>query len=308
MKRMYLQKEKFIDGQKLHYYEIGSEGEPLIMIHAQGVDALSYENVWKPLSKSYHIYAVDCPGHGGSTHDSAIYTLKAIGDKMIKFIRELGLSSVTLTGHSSGGLIAAYIAANSDLCKKLILEDPPFFACEGDRRKNTFNYRDLSTVCHNYLAEGGSGDFILYYFTNQKAWDLFPDKSRDKVKAALVARAKKYREKHPDRTLKVPFWPKAALLAYRGMQNYDPKFGEAFYLDTFNEGVDHAQMLSRITCETIYLKAKTVVGSDGTLQAANSEEDAARVQMLIQNCRTIKLDCGHGVHIERKKDFLACFS
>ncbi len=308
MKYMYLQKEMFIDGQKLHYYEIGSAGEPLIMIHAQGVDALSYENVWKPLSKSYHIYAVDCPGHGYSTHDSALYTLKAIGDKMIKFIRELGFSSVTLTGHSSGGLIAAYIAANSDLCNKLILEDPPFFACEGDRRKTTYNYLDLSTVCHNYLAEGGSGDFILYYFTNQKAWDFFPDKSRDKVKTALVARAKKYREKHPDRTLKVPFWPKAALLAYRGMQNYDPKFGEAFYLDTFNEGVDHAQMLSQITCETIYLKAKTVLGSDGTLQAANSEEDAAKVQTLIPNCRTVKLDCGHGIHIERKKDFLACFS
>lgn len=308
MKRVYMQKDMFIDGQKIHYYEIGSKGKPLIMIHAQGVDALSYENVWKSLSRNYHIYAVDCPGHGGSTHDSAVYSLDAIGHMMIKFIRGLGASSVTLTGHSSGGLIAAYVAANSDLCEKLILEDPPFFACEGDRRKTTYNYLDLSSICHNYLAEGGSSDFILYYFTNQKAWEFFPEKSRDKVKNALVARARKYREKHPNRTLKVPFWPKAALLAYRGMQNYDPRFGDAFYRDTFNAGVNHEHMLSRITCDTIYLKAKTVVGRDGTLQAANSEEDAGRVQALIQNCRTVRLDCGHAVHNERKKDFLACFS
>ena len=43
MKDMYVQKDMFIDGQKIHYYEIGSKGKPLMMIHPQGVDALTYE-------------------------------------------------------------------------------------------------------------------------------------------------------------------------------------------------------------------------------------------------------------------------
>ena len=226
---------------------------------------------------------------------------------MIAFIREVIGTKVALTGHSSGGLIAAYVAANSDVCEKLVLEDPPFFACEGERRLTTYNYLDLSSVCHRYLAEGRTDDFILYYFTNQKAWDFFPEKSRDKLKTASIKSAAKYRTKHPDKALKVPFWPKTAMLAYRGMQDYDPRFGDAFYTDAFNAGVDHAEMLAKITCETIYLKAKTSIGADGTLQAANSDEDAARVQSLIPNCRAVKLDCGHGVHNEKKKAFIECF-
>ena len=295
------------DWQRLHYYEIGGEGTPLLMIHAQGVDARNYDNVWKQLAKQYHVYAIDCPGHGQSSHSPEMYTLKAIGEEVIAFIREVVGAKLTLTGHSSGGLIAAYVAANSDLCTKLVLEDPPLFACEGERRKTTYNWLDLSSVCHQYLAEGRQDDFILYYFSNQKAWEFFPDKSRDKLKAASIKSAAKYREKHPEKTLKVPFWPKAAMLAYRGMQNYDPRFGEVFYTDSFNGGVDHAEMLRKITCETVYLKAKTNVGPDGTLQAANTDEDAARVQSLIKNCRMVKLDCGHGIHNEKEKEFLACF-
>ena len=56
-----------------------------------------------------------------------------------------------LLGHSSGGLIAAYAASRSDLCCALVLEDPPFFSCQGERRKQSFNYVDLSTVCHEFL-------------------------------------------------------------------------------------------------------------------------------------------------------------
>lgn len=41
-----------------------------------------------------------------------------------------------LLGHSSGGLIAAYAASHTALCSCLILEDPPFFSSQGERRKN----------------------------------------------------------------------------------------------------------------------------------------------------------------------------
>ena len=45
--------------------------------------------------------------------------------------------------------------------------------------------------------------------------------------------ASKYRKKHPDRNLKVIFWPKAALSGFQGMNKYDPMFGEIFFADTF---------------------------------------------------------------------------
>ena len=51
---------------RLKYYEIPNDFQPLVLIHAQGVDGKSYEKVSKQLSKKFHIYSVDCYGHGGS--------------------------------------------------------------------------------------------------------------------------------------------------------------------------------------------------------------------------------------------------
>ena len=42
----------------------------------------------------------------------------------------------------------------------------------------------------------------------------------DYVKAVAL----KYRKKHPDKNLRVMFWPKKFLEAFRGIQNYDPYF------------------------------------------------------------------------------------
>lgn len=293
-------------GIRLKYYEVQNNFQPLVLIHAQGVDGQSYANVAKYLSKKFHIYSIDCYGHGGSLHNPKEYNIKSIGCAIIDFIEnEIG-QKVWLLGHSSGGLIASYIAAETELCEMLILEDPPFFSCQGERRKSTFNYIDLSTVCHTYITQGEKSDFVLYYFCNQYAWKFFPEQSRDKVKGKLTKMASAYRTKHPSKNLKVLFWPKAALAGFQGMNNYDPLFGEAFYTDSFHCGILHEDILKKINCKTIFMKAKTNINSDGILMAALSDDDVKRVAELIDNCKIIHFDCGHGIHIEKPKEFVKC--
>ena len=105
--------EKIYENQgiRLKYYESRNSFQPLVLIHAQGVDGQSYASVAKQLSKKFHIYSVDCYGHGGSLHKPEEYNIKSIGAAIIDFIEnEIG-QKVWLLGHSSGGLIAAYIAA-----------------------------------------------------------------------------------------------------------------------------------------------------------------------------------------------------
>ncbi|HJJ69222.1 MAG TPA: alpha/beta fold hydrolase, partial [Methanocorpusculum sp.] len=143
----------------LHYYEAG-EGKPLVFLHAQGTDSTSFGSVIPKLAKQYHVYAVDCFGHGKSLHNPKLYTLRACAEAVSDFIREVVKEKCTILGHSSGGLIAAQIAAETNLCERLILEDPPFFSCEGERRFSTFNYVDLSTVCHRFL-QSDETDFPL---------------------------------------------------------------------------------------------------------------------------------------------------
>lgn len=300
----------FYEGQgvQLGYYEIKNKRQPLVLLHAQGVDATSFENVWGKLSKNYHIYSVDCYGHGKSLHDAKQYNVVDIGRAVSSFIKDVIQGKVYLLGHSSGGLIAAYIASNTELCSCLILEDPPFFSSQGERRKKTYNYIDLSTVCHNFVNQSEAKDFVLYYFSNQYAWNFFPEKSRERLKQKLVGMAAKNRKKYPDRNLKVMFWPKAALCGFQGMNAYDPLFGEAFFNDQFHHGILHEEILGKIKTKTIFMKARTKIDEDGILMAALGEEDVEKVAGLVADCEIVRFDCGHGIHIEKPREFVGCLN
>ena len=297
-------KYKIDEKSTLNYYEIKNEKPKLLLLHAQGTDSLSFIKVIKKLSNHFHIYLIDYYGHGKSSHNREKYNLKDIGNDIIKFIEEIIKDDVAVLGHSSGGLIASYIASNSNKCTKLILEDPPFFASIGERRYNTYNYVDLSTVCHNFISQDEIKDFVYYYFINQYCWNFFPDDSREKIKTKLGENALKYREKHPNKNLKVMFWPKKFLEGFKGLNNYDPYFGETFYNDSFNANIDYNELLSNIKCETLFMKAKTTIGEDGLIQGALTDEDLEQVNKLIKNMNIEKFECGHGIHSEKPKQFI----
>ena len=297
-------KYKIDEKSTLNYYEIKNEKPKLLLLHAQGTDSLSFIKVIKKLSNHFHIYLIDYYGHGKSSHNREKYNLKDIGNDIIKFIEEIIKDDVAVLGHSSGGLIASYIASNSNKCTKLILEDPPLFASVGERRYNTYNYVDLSTVCHNFISQDEIKDFVYYYFINQYCWNFFPEESREKIKTKLGENALKYREKHPNKNLKVMFWPKKFLEGFKGLNNYDPYFGETFYNDSFNANIDYNELLSNIKCETLFMKAKTTIGEDGLIQGALTDEDLEQVNKLIKNMNIEKFECGHGIHSEKPKQFI----
>ena len=88
------------------------------------------------------------------------------------------------------------------------------------------------------------------------------------------------------------------------MQHYDPRFGEAFFDDSFNADVDYNELLSRIKCKTLFMKANTTVGENGLLQGALSDEDLRQVDNLIEDMKIERFDCGHGIHTDRPKQFV----
>ena len=304
MKNNILQKLYFAKNISLSYYEIKNDLPVLLLLHAQGTDAMSYNDTFKALSKKYHIYSIDCPGHGKSDKNETHYNIVSIGDAIINFTKNIIGEGFYILGHSSGGLIASYVASKTPTCLGLILEDPPLFSCQDERRFKTFNYLDLSTVCHSYIEEKTKEDFVVYYFKNQKMWDFFPDKSREKIKTKLVKSVINFRRKHPHKPLKVPFFPKSALEVYRGMNEYDPYFGDAFYNNTFHNNILHGEILKQISCKTLLMKAKTNFDDNGILLAAMNDEDANLAQKLIGQCDIVRFDCGHGIHFEKKKEFI----
>lgn len=292
------------DDNIINYYEIDNNNPILLIIHAQGTNSGSYSKVVKDLSKKFHLILVDCYGHGKSSHNKEKYNIISQGNDLIDFIKSKTDEKISILGHSSGGLIACYIASISDVCDNLILEDPPLFSSCGDKRFNYYNYNDLSTVCHNFINQDEETDFVYYYFMNQYAWNFFPENSREKIRKKSGESALKYRKKHPDKPLKVRFWPKKFLEAFNGLNDYDPYFGENFYNDSFNCNIDYNNLLSDIACKTLFMKANTKIAENGLIQGALTDDDLELVRNLIKNIKIEYFDCGHGIHTEKKKKFV----
>ena len=295
---------KTYDNNIINYYEADSNNPTLLIIHAQSANSSSYSGVIKDLSKKFHLIIIDCYGHGKSSHNKEKYNIISQGDDLIEFIQYKTDEKISILGHSSGGLIACYIASKSNVCDNLILEDPPLFSSVGEKRFNYYNYNDLSTICHNFINQDEEEDFVYYYFMNQYMWNFFPENSREKIRNKFGKSALKYRKKHPDKPLKIRFWPKKFLEAFNGMEQYDPYFGENFYNDTFNCNINYSKLLSEINCKTLFMKANTKIGDGGIIMGALTDEDLQQVTDLIKNIRVEYFNCGHGIHIEKKKEFV----
>ena len=295
---------KTYDNNIINYYEADNDNPILLIIHAQSANSSSYSSVIKDLSRKFHLIIIDCYGHGKSSHNKEKYNIISQGDDLIEFIQYKTDEKISILGHSSGGLIACYIASKSNLCDNLILEDPPLFSSVGEKRFNYYNYNDLSTICHNFINQDEEEDFVYYYFMNQYMWNFFPENSREKIRNKFGKSALKYRKKHPDKPLKIRFWPKKFLEAFNGMEQYDPYFGENFYNDTFNCNINYSKLLSEIDCRTLFMKANTKIGDDGIIMGALTDEDLQQVTDLIKNIKVEYFNCGHGIHIEKKKEFV----
>ena len=292
------------DNNIINYYGTDSNNHILLIIHAQSANSSSYSSVIKKLSKKFHLIIIDCYGHGKSSHNKEKYNIISQGDDLIEFIQYKTAEKISILGHSSGGLIACYIASKSDLCNNLILEDPPLFSSVGEKRFNYYNYNDLSTICHNFINQEEEEDFVYYYVMNQYMWNFFPENPRKKIREKSGKSARKYRKEHPDKPLKIRFWPKKFLEAFNGMEQYDSYFGENFYNDTFNCNIDYSKLLSEINCKTLFMKANTKIADDGIIMGALTDENLQQVTALIKNIRVEYFNCGHGIHNEKKKEFV----
>ena len=114
-----------------------------------------YAHVLPDLAQRYHVFAVDCCGHGESSHDPALSSCEAIGRAFKSFAaQKIGVCYLA-SGHSSGGIIAAWLAANdAERVSACVLEDPPFFRVmpvEMQQEPGCFAWKDGFVVTHAFL-------------------------------------------------------------------------------------------------------------------------------------------------------------
>nr|WP_076388101.1 alpha/beta hydrolase [Vaginimicrobium propionicum] len=312
---------KTVDGSEISYFEGPNNGEPLMLIHGQMVSKDDYAKVFPELSKHFHIFAVDCYGHGNSSKDPEKYNIVSIRDDLIDFMNEVIQEKTYLSGHSSGALISAAIAAeNKSQVRGLLLEDGPFFSTEPARAEKTLAYLEFETM-NDFLTQDSEKNYTRYYLDHTYLRELFNKDGKESwsflVKNPFQKRIKEGSGKMP----LVWYYPpemglNGLVFLTRNMQDgtgeYDLRFGQAFYDFSWFEGFDQAEALSRIECPTIILHvaesketAPSYYNKDGVLLSAMDEEDVAKVKSLIKSS-TLKdgYKSGHDIHVDLPKQFV----
>ena len=120
-----------IDGVRLHYQEKGT-GTPLILIHGFTSSVFSWKDVFEPLSKNFHVIAVDLKGFGFSSKPDGDYTRRAQAILVAHLLDYLRIDKAWVCGNSMGGDVSLNLAVqNPQHVAGLVLIDSGGVKVEG---------------------------------------------------------------------------------------------------------------------------------------------------------------------------------
>jgi pyruvate dehydrogenase E2 component (dihydrolipoamide acetyltransferase) len=102
-------------GRRIRYLALGEgDGVPIVLIHGFGGDLNNWQFNQEALADGRATFALDLPGHGGSTKDlgTSHVHVGALAGAVADFMDAKGIARAHLVGHSLGGAIALDLALN----------------------------------------------------------------------------------------------------------------------------------------------------------------------------------------------------
>lgn len=101
------------------YYEVQGEGEPLILLHAGGMDSKMWDAQFDYLSKQFRVIRYDLRGFGRSSKpEQPFYPV----DDLYQLMQHLGIKRASLVGLSMGSGVALNFALeHPEMVEKLVL-------------------------------------------------------------------------------------------------------------------------------------------------------------------------------------------
>jgi pimeloyl-ACP methyl ester carboxylesterase len=282
------------DNIRINYVEGPDNGQPLILIPGQGGTWESYKKVLVPLSKSFKVYAVDVRGHGGSCWTTGDYSFKVIGEDFTAFINTVVKNSIFVSGNSSGGLIALWLAANQpDLVKGIVLEDAPLFSADWPRIKSEFVYEVLDKTARYLGAEGGPDYEGLFKSIQSPAEDGTIKEVPGWIVKVFVWLIKRY--KKPGEPLDIPVLPSRIRQTFKSFSAFDPDFSRSWVDGRIYEGLNHGDALSRVRCPLVIIHADWYRTEKG-LVGAMDDDDAKHALELAPHAEYVRLNSRHVTH------------
>ena len=300
--------EKKLDTDEItiNYVEGPENGDPLVLIPAQGADWTNYEKVLPLLSKNYHVFSLDVRGHGKSDWATGDYTFNSIGRDMTAFLEMVVKRPAFISGNSSGGLIALWLAANKPaLVMGIILEDPPLFSADWPRiKEDSYVYRVLEVTVEmsRELKESRSIRGLARTFMKIKR-PVEGGKLRGVPRSAayfisfMIRASQKFRSGNPS-------LPGRLGKITEVLDTFDADFSQAFLDGRIYEGLDHADALERAECPILLLHANWVRHPEYGLVGAMDDDDTARAQKIAPEMQFKRIDSEHVIHSHNPELFV----
>jgi pyruvate dehydrogenase E2 component (dihydrolipoamide acetyltransferase) len=172
-----------VDGRKIAYQKLGDAAEVVVLVHGYGGDAMAWQLVMEPLAAEHTVYAIELPGHGGSSKDVGDGFATLVG-AVVGFLDAESIERAHLVGHSLGGAVVTDVAARSpDRVASLTLVAPAGFG----REANAGYLRGFAAAGDRKALRVVLGDLFASdsAVTRQMVDDLLKYKRLDGVAGAL---------------------------------------------------------------------------------------------------------------------------
>jgi pimeloyl-ACP methyl ester carboxylesterase len=258
---------------RMNYAITGAAGgSALLLVPGQTESWWGYEAAMAHLGEHFEVFAVDLRGQGRSTRTPGRYTLDNMGNDLVRFIDAVIGRPVIVSGCSSGGVLAAWLAAYAKPGQVYgaVCEDPPLFASE------------LSPACGHSIRQSIGPMFAVLNKWLGDQWSVGEWKGMQAAipcelpKHVLIALARMGLGAPPDAP--APADPP------QNLKEYDPEWARSFWTGLATAGCDHERMLSATKVPILLTHHYRELDPEtGGLMGAVSDEQVARARQLVRD-------------------------
>ena len=305
------EEKKLYTGEiNLNYAAGPNNGPPLVLIPGQTVSWENYKMVLEPLSKSFHVFAVDVRGHGKSEWTPGNYSFETIGEDTAAFLEKAVKRPAFISGNSSGGLIALWLAANRpEYIQGIILEDPPLFSAEWPRIKDEHVYQVLADLVEVIETMNQLGDVRSLSEALQKIERPIEGSSKTKRfpgwLTRMIARIiRKHQRKGKRGKIASPYLPKKVNQLLEILTTFDSDFAKAWVDGRIYQGLNHEDALTKVKCPALLLHASWFRHEKFGLVGAMDDDDVKKALSLMPQCIYKKIDSTHVIHTAKPQIFV----
>jgi len=257
---------------KLNYATAGDPELPaLLLVPGQTESWWGYEQAMPLLAEHFQLYAVDLRGQGRSTRTPGRYTLDNMGNDLVRFIDLVIGRPTIVSGNSSGGILAAWLAAYAKPGQVLgaVCEDPPLFSSE------------INPACGESIRQSLGPMFALLSKWLGDQWSIGDWQGmqaaapRELPMHVLVALGRMGMGGPPDQP--PPAQPP------QNMKEYDPEWARSFWSGLAGASCDHLRMLQGAKAPILVTHHFREIDPDtGALMGAVSDQQVRRAGELVR--------------------------